>query len=132
MKTKHPEIMRYRDQQGARDQTRSAGPSPSGCSPTPQTGGLVPGVYVFRMLCGLVQFAHLPTLNLLTSLTSDGATAVLVITGMATGLAVPTHAYSVLSATADKRRNQVDSGCSAAGETDGLVSQRKLLGTNRS
>jgi uncharacterized membrane protein YjjP (DUF1212 family) len=66
---------------------------------------LVPGVYVFRMLSGLVQFAHLPTSNLLTSLTSDGATAALVITGMATGLAVPMHAYSVLSAAAGKRRN---------------------------
>jgi uncharacterized membrane protein YjjP (DUF1212 family) len=67
---------------------------------------LVPGVYVFRMLSGLVQFAHLPTSNLLTSMTSDGATAALVITGMATGLAVPMHAYSVLSAAVDKRRNQ--------------------------
>ena len=67
---------------------------------------LVPGVYVFRMLSGLVQFAHLPTSDILTSLTSDGATAALVITGMATGLAVPMHAYSVLSAAADKRRNQ--------------------------
>jgi uncharacterized membrane protein YjjP (DUF1212 family) len=66
---------------------------------------LVPGVYVFRMLSGLVKFAHLPTSDLLTSLTSDGATAVLVITGMATGLAVPMHAYSVLSAAVDKRRN---------------------------
>jgi len=67
---------------------------------------LVPGVYVFRMLSGLVQFAQLPTSDLLTSLTSDGATAVLVITGMATGLAIPMHAYSVLSTAADKRRNQ--------------------------
>jgi uncharacterized membrane protein YjjP (DUF1212 family) len=65
---------------------------------------LVPGIYVFRMLSGLVQFAHLPTPDLLTSLASDGATAVLVITGMATGLAVPMQVYSVLSA-ADKRRN---------------------------
>jgi uncharacterized membrane protein YjjP (DUF1212 family) len=67
---------------------------------------LVPGVYVYRMLSGLVQFAHLPTSDLLTSLTSDGATAVLVIAGMSTGLAVPMHAYSTLSAAADKRRNQ--------------------------
>jgi uncharacterized membrane protein YjjP (DUF1212 family) len=67
---------------------------------------LVPGVYVFRMLSGVVQFAHLPMSDLLTSLTSDGATAALVITGMATGLAVPMHAYSVLSAATDKRRNQ--------------------------
>jgi uncharacterized membrane protein YjjP (DUF1212 family) len=65
---------------------------------------LVPGVYVFRMLSGLVQFAHLPTSDLLTSLTSDGATAVLVIAGMATGLAVPMHVYAVLSAAAEKRR----------------------------
>jgi uncharacterized membrane protein YjjP (DUF1212 family) len=67
---------------------------------------LVPGVYVFRMLSGLVQFAHLPTPDLLTSLASDGATAVLVIAGMATGLAVPMHVYSALSAAADQRRNQ--------------------------
>jgi uncharacterized membrane protein YjjB (DUF3815 family) len=67
---------------------------------------LVPGVYVFRMLSGLVRFAHLPTSDLLTSLMSDGAAAVLVITGMATGLAVPMHAYSVLTAAADERRNQ--------------------------
>jgi uncharacterized membrane protein YjjB (DUF3815 family) len=67
---------------------------------------LVPGVYVFRMLSGLVQFAHLPTSDLLTSLTSDAAAAALVITGMATGLAVPMHAYSVLSAATNKRRNQ--------------------------
>jgi uncharacterized membrane protein YjjP (DUF1212 family) len=55
---------------------------------------LVPGVYVFRMLSGLVQFAHLPTSDLLTALTSDGATAALVIVGMATGLAVPMHVYA--------------------------------------
>lgn len=58
---------------------------------------LVPGVYVFRMLAGLVQFATVPTSDLLTSLTSDGAVAALIITGMATGLAVPMHIYAVLT-----------------------------------
>jgi uncharacterized membrane protein YjjB (DUF3815 family) len=67
---------------------------------------LVPGVYVFRMLSGLVQYARVPTSDLLTSLTSDGAVAGLVIIGMATGLAVPMHAYAVLAAAADKRRHQ--------------------------
>jgi uncharacterized membrane protein YjjP (DUF1212 family) len=65
---------------------------------------MVPGVYVFRMLSGLVEFAHLPTSDLLTTLTSDGAVAMLVITGMATGLAVPMHAYAVLTAGPHKRR----------------------------
>ncbi len=65
---------------------------------------LVPGVYVFRMLSGLVQFAQLPTSDLLTSLASDGAVATLVITAMATGLALPMHAYAVMAAAAGKRR----------------------------
>jgi uncharacterized membrane protein YjjP (DUF1212 family) len=65
---------------------------------------LVPGVYVFRMLSGLVRFADLPAPELLTSLTSDGAVALLVIAGMATGLAAPMHAYAVV---ASRRRHQV-------------------------
>jgi uncharacterized membrane protein YjjP (DUF1212 family) len=65
---------------------------------------MVPGVYVFRMLSGLVEFASLPTSGLLTSIASDGAVAALVIAGMATGLAVPMHAYAVLSGRADRRR----------------------------
>lgn len=56
---------------------------------------LVPGVYVFRMLSGMVQFAYVPSAELLTSLTSDGVTAALVVVAMATGLAVPMHAYAV-------------------------------------
>jgi uncharacterized membrane protein YjjP (DUF1212 family) len=59
---------------------------------------LVPGVYVFRMLSGLVQFAKAPGPALLTAVASDGAVATLVIAGMATGLAVPMHAYSALTA----------------------------------
>ncbi len=65
---------------------------------------LVPGVYVFRMLSGLVQFAQVPTSDLLTSLASDGAVATLVIAAMATGLAVPMHAYAVMAAAASKQR----------------------------
>ncbi len=65
---------------------------------------MVPGVYLFRMLSGVVQFAGVPTAELLTSISSDGAVATLVIAGMATGLAVPMHAYAVLSTAADKRR----------------------------
>jgi uncharacterized membrane protein YjjP (DUF1212 family) len=66
---------------------------------------LVPGVYVFRMLSGLVQFAQLPSADILTSLTSDAAVATLIVAGMATGLAVPMHVYAVLATAADKRRN---------------------------
>lgn len=65
---------------------------------------LVPGVYVFRMLSGLIRFADAPTSNLLTALASDGAVALLVIIGMATGLAVPMHVYAVMTAAADRRR----------------------------
>jgi hypothetical protein len=61
----------------------------------------VPGIYLFRMLAGSVQFASAPTAELLTSLASDGAVAALIITGMATGLAVPMHVYAVLT---DRRR----------------------------
>jgi uncharacterized membrane protein YjjP (DUF1212 family) len=66
---------------------------------------MVPGVYVFRMLSGLVQFAQFPSADILTSLTSDGAVAMLIVAGMATGLAAPMHAYAVLATAADKRRN---------------------------
>lgn len=71
---------------------------------------LVPGVYVFRMLSGLVQFAHLPTTDLLTSLASDGAVAMLVTAAMATGLALPMHAATVITAAIDRRRDESVSG----------------------
>jgi uncharacterized membrane protein YjjB (DUF3815 family) len=66
---------------------------------------MVPGVYVFRMLSGLVQFTHAPSQELLTSLTSDGAVAALVIVGMAIGLAVPMNSYAALARAAAKRRS---------------------------
>ncbi|GAB7067027.1 threonine/serine exporter family protein [Mycobacterium hodleri] len=59
---------------------------------------LVPGVYVFRMLSGLVRFAYAPTPDLLTALASDGAVAALVVAGLASGLALPMHAYAVATA----------------------------------
>lgn len=59
---------------------------------------LVPGVYVFRMLSGLVNFASAPTPELLAALASDGAVAALVVAGLASGLALPMHAYAVASA----------------------------------
>jgi uncharacterized membrane protein YjjP (DUF1212 family) len=65
---------------------------------------LVPGVYLFRMLSGLAQFAQTPSTALLTSLSSDVAVASLVVVGMATGLAVPMHAYAVWNAAAERRR----------------------------
>ena len=65
---------------------------------------LVPGVFVFRMLSGLAQFAQAPSIALLTSLASDGAVASLVIVGMATGLAVPMHAYAAFNSSAERRR----------------------------
>jgi uncharacterized membrane protein YjjP (DUF1212 family) len=74
---------------------------------------LVPGVYVFRMLSGLVQFTRVPTAELLTSLTSDGAVAVLVIAAMAIGLSVPMRASAVATGAIDKRRR--DAGSCRAG-----------------
>lgn len=65
---------------------------------------MVPGVYVFRMLSGLAVFAGQPTPELLTSLAADGAVAALIIAGMATGLAVPMHAYAVAAARSTRRR----------------------------
>ena len=59
---------------------------------------LVPGVYVFRMLSGLVAFAYPPSSYLLTTLASDGAVAALIVAGLATGLALPMHAYAVATA----------------------------------
>ena len=66
---------------------------------------LIPGVYVFRMLSGVVQFASSPTTELLTALAADGVVATLVLAAMAIGLAVPMHAYAALTATAERRRS---------------------------
>ena len=52
---------------------------------------LVPGVYIFRMLAGLVQLPATTSPPLLAAIVSDGAVAALVVTGMAVGLVVPMH-----------------------------------------
>jgi uncharacterized membrane protein YjjB (DUF3815 family) len=52
---------------------------------------LVPGMYVFRTLAGLVQLTSNASPALLTATASNGAIAALVVAGMAIGLAVPNH-----------------------------------------
>jgi uncharacterized membrane protein YjjP (DUF1212 family) len=52
---------------------------------------LVPGMYVFRTLAGLVQLTSNASPALLTAAASNGAIAALVVAGMAIGLAVPNH-----------------------------------------
>jgi uncharacterized membrane protein YjjP (DUF1212 family) len=52
---------------------------------------LVPGVYMFRMLAGLVELPGTASPQLLAATVSDGAVAALVVTGMAVGLVVPMH-----------------------------------------
>ena len=66
---------------------------------------MVPGVYVFRMLAGLVALGPRSTPELLTSTIANGVLATLVVAGMAIGLAVPMHVYAVVAAAADGRRN---------------------------
>jgi uncharacterized membrane protein YjjB (DUF3815 family) len=60
---------------------------------------LVPGVYVFRMLSGLVQLPGSTSPTLLASTVSDGTVAALVVAAMATGLVIPMHARA---ATTDR------------------------------
>ena len=50
---------------------------------------LVPGVYVFRMLSGIVQLQSTTSADLLAATVSDAAVAILVVAGMAIGLVVP-------------------------------------------
>jgi len=50
---------------------------------------LVPGVYVFRMLSGIVQLQSTTSADLLAATVSDAAVATLVVAGMAIGLVVP-------------------------------------------
>lgn len=49
----------------------------------------MPGLYVFRALGGLVALPGRVSPDLLATIASDGATAALVVTGMALGLAIP-------------------------------------------
>jgi uncharacterized membrane protein YjjP (DUF1212 family) len=64
---------------------------------------LVPGMYVFRTLAGLVQLTGSPSPSLLTDAASSGVVAALVVAGMAVGLAVPNHIRNAVLATRERR-----------------------------
>ena len=64
---------------------------------------LVPGMYMFRTLAGLVQLAGGASPPLLTATVSNGAVATLVVGGMAIGLAVPNHIRNAVLAARERR-----------------------------
>jgi uncharacterized membrane protein YjjP (DUF1212 family) len=64
---------------------------------------LVPGMYMFRTLAGLVQLAGAATTPLLTATVSNGAVATLVVAGMAVGLAVPIHIRNAVLVARERR-----------------------------
>jgi uncharacterized membrane protein YjjP (DUF1212 family) len=65
---------------------------------------LVPGVYVFRTLSGIIQLQNNTAPGLLAATVSDAATATLVVAGMAIGLVVPMRIRDVLVSAAARRR----------------------------
>jgi uncharacterized membrane protein YjjB (DUF3815 family) len=65
---------------------------------------LVPGVYVFRMLSGIIQLQTTTSPDLLAATVTDAAVATLVVGGMAIGLVVPMRVRDVLLAAAARRR----------------------------
>jgi uncharacterized membrane protein YjjP (DUF1212 family) len=64
---------------------------------------LVPGMYVFRTLAGLVQLASSASPPLLTAAASNGAIAAFVVAGMAIGLALPNHIRNAVLAARERR-----------------------------
>jgi uncharacterized membrane protein YjjP (DUF1212 family) len=64
---------------------------------------LVPGVYIFQMLGGLVQLPGSASPALLAATVSDGTVALLVLAGMAIGLVVPMQIRAA-ALTAQERR----------------------------
>ena len=64
---------------------------------------LVPGMYVFQMLAGLVQLTSNASPALVTAAASNGTVAALVVTGMAIGLAVPNHIRNAVLAARAQR-----------------------------
>ncbi|MBV9088509.1 MAG: threonine/serine exporter family protein [Mycobacteriaceae bacterium] len=70
---------------------------------------LVPGVYIFRMLSGLIQLPGTASPALLTATVSDGAVAALVVAAMAVGLVVPMHIRDAV-VTRRMRRAVANSG----------------------
>lgn len=63
---------------------------------------LVPGMYIFRTLAGLVQLAGGASTPL-TATVSNGAVATLVVAGMAVGLAIPIHIRNAVLAARERR-----------------------------
>jgi uncharacterized membrane protein YjjP (DUF1212 family) len=55
---------------------------------------LVPGVFVFRTLAGFIEFAGSPSAQLLSSVAGDMIGAMVIVAGMALGLALPMHLYA--------------------------------------
>ena len=66
---------------------------------------LVPGMYMFRTLAGLVQLAGGASPQLLTATVSNGAIATLVVAGMAIGLTVPIYTRDAVLAARERRRS---------------------------
>lgn len=64
---------------------------------------MVPGMYVFRTLAGLVQLTGNVSPALLTDAASNGAVAALVVAGMAIGLTVPNHTRNAILAAVERR-----------------------------
>jgi len=65
---------------------------------------LVPGVYVFRMLSGIIQMQSKPSADVLVATASDAAVAGMVVAGMAIGLVLPMRIRDVLVTRAAHRR----------------------------
>jgi uncharacterized membrane protein YjjB (DUF3815 family) len=63
---------------------------------------MIPGVYVFRTLSGILQLQN-TTSSVLAATVSDATVATLVVAGMAIGLVVPMHIRDVLVAAAARR-----------------------------
>jgi uncharacterized membrane protein YjjP (DUF1212 family) len=67
---------------------------------------LVPGVYVFRMLSGILELQNNASPDLLAATASDAAVATLVIAAMAIGLVVPMRVRDIVVSAAARRRAQ--------------------------
>jgi uncharacterized membrane protein YjjP (DUF1212 family) len=64
---------------------------------------LVPGIYMFRSLAGLVQLANSASPAVLAAAASDAAVASLVVAAMASGLIVPNHVRNAILAARERR-----------------------------
>jgi uncharacterized membrane protein YjjB (DUF3815 family) len=71
---------------------------------------LVPGMYVFRTIAGIVELVDDPAPQLLAQTASNGATATLVVICMAVGLIVPTQLRDTLVAARSRPPSPVRHG----------------------